>query len=125
MPGKTRGEEPQKVRLTISWHEGARELNDLARVAELTRGNPQRRGEAGIYVIRLWSQVLHGELSASAFWEMFGVTAPTAPTAAPQPPAAAREVYAPPPAMPETPQQEQRRANREKNRAAAADQWAN
>ncbi|HEU5380266.1 MAG TPA: hypothetical protein VFV38_32990 [Ktedonobacteraceae bacterium] len=115
----------------MSWLEGSRELDDLARVAERTRGNPQRRGEASTYVIRLWSQVLHGELSASAFWEMFGVVAQvsTPPVVQPAvqqsslPPAPAKEVYPPPPATPEAPQQDQRRANREKNRAAAADQW--
>lgn len=135
MRGNKKDEQPsgqQKTRIEMSWSSDARELDDLARVAERTRGNPQRRGEASTYVIRLWSQVLHGELSASAFWEMFGVVAPTpaSPMAqpvaqqSPLPPAPTREVYTPP-ATQDTPQQEQRRANREKNRAAAADQWAN
>jgi|SRR5579875_365255 hypothetical protein len=131
MPGSKKGDEApeqKKFRIEMSWHENSRELDDLARVAERTRGNPQRRGEASAYVIRLWSQVLHGELSASAFWEMFGVAATTPALPAGQqsaPVPASREVYSPPTATQEAPQREERRANREKNRAAAADQWGN
>lgn len=119
----------QKMRVETSWPVGSRELDDLARVAERIRGNPQRRGEASAYVIRLWSQVVNGELSPAAFWEVFGVTAQmpaqTMVSQSALPPATVREVPAPPPAMPEIPKAEERRANREKNRAAQADQWAN
>ncbi|HLG63100.1 MAG TPA: hypothetical protein VKY19_14265 [Ktedonosporobacter sp.] len=121
--------EPQKLRIETSWPAGSRELDDLARVAKRISGNPQRRGEASAYLIRLWSEVLHGEISPATFWEMFGVTAlPAAPSVAQQsalPPAPAREAYTPPPATQEVSQREERRANREKNRAAQADQWAN
>ena len=130
MAGKTQrgkgGEESseqQRTRLEMSWPVGSRELDDLARVAERIRGNPGRRGEASAYVIRLWSQVLHGEISTTSFWEMFGVTAQAsaAPMVPPKPsPAPAIAPEAPR----ETWQAEDRQATRAKNRAAQADQWS-
>ena len=119
--------EQQKTRIEMSWAADARELEDLAQVAERLRGNPGRRGEASAYVIRLWSQVLHGEISVTAFWEIFGVAAPASAQPMAQqsePVPAPKEAYSPPP-VPEAPRQEERRANRERNRAAQADQWAN
>lgn len=136
MSGNTRrgqdeaSSDQQKTRIETSWPLGCRELDDLARVAKRIRGNSQRRGEANAYIIRLWSQVLHGEISSTAFWEMFGVAAP-AP--APTPPAGPGAISLPvtgsevsaPGAVPEAQQADgERQARRLKNRAVQADQWA-
>lgn len=132
-PQKGRGDDPlekQSLRVESKWPVGARELEDLSRLAERIRHNPQRRGEANAYVIRLWSQVLHGEISTTAFWEMFGVVVPVGGGAV-TPPAAqqgslrpsAGQAYDPTPTGQEISQPENRRANRARNRAAAAKEW--
>lgn len=73
----------EHTRIETRWPITARELDDLAALAmKLPAGNPNRRGEAAAYIINMWSRVVHGELSPSAFWEFFGVSMP-AP--APQP----------------------------------------
>src|SRR5437764_12266039 len=74
-------QQPTHTRIELRWPTDAREVEDLANLAGKIKANPGRRGEAGMYVIHLWSRVLHGELSPSAFWEMFGVMPP-----APAPP---------------------------------------
>src|SRR5262245_48459979 len=70
-------QQPTHTRIELRWPTDAREVEDLANLAGKIKANPGRRGEAGMYVIHLWSRVLHGELSPSAFWEMFGVMLPT------------------------------------------------
>jgi hypothetical protein len=62
------------TRVETRWHEESRELQDLTDLAERIKGNPTRRGEAAQHLINMWSRVLHGELSPSAFWELFGVS---------------------------------------------------
>lgn len=63
-------------RIEMRWSTEAREIQDLAELATKMKGNPTRRGEAAMHLVNMWSRVLHGELSPSAFWELFGVALP-------------------------------------------------
>jgi hypothetical protein len=126
------------TRIELRWPTDAREVEDLAKLAGQIKANPGRRGEAGMYVIHLWSRVLHGELSPSAFWEMFGVVLP-APTPPMYPMMAMSGMYpgmvpgiAPPQgyeasnvsSVAEDPEAEARKRRRSENRKAQADQWS-
>ena len=66
------------IRIETRWFPEEREVEDLAKIARQISGHPTKRVEAMAYIIRLWSRVLHGELSPSAFWELFGVALPQA-----------------------------------------------
>src|SRR5450631_4488301 len=71
--------EPSHTRIEMRFGDAARELKDLEAVADQISGNAQRKGEASSYIVRMWSRVIHGELSPSAFWEIFGVASPPPP----------------------------------------------
>jgi hypothetical protein len=46
---------------------------------------PTRRGETAMHLVVMWSRVLHGELSPSALWELFGGFLPALQFASPYP----------------------------------------
>jgi len=128
-------QQPAHTRIEMRWNIDAREVEDLANLAGKIRGNPGRRGEAGMYVIHLWSRVLHGELSPSAFWEMFGVMPPAPPMYPVMamsgmypgmvPPQGYEAGNALPPSVPvEDPEIEAKKRKRSENRKAQADQWS-
>lgn len=102
------------------------EIRDLGQLAEKVRWNASRRGEAATYIIQMWSRVLHGEISPTTFWDLFGVRMPQLysvlePSMAPTPTLAVS-----PPDIPDTPVEDpeaaknkQKRERVRRNREAA------
>jgi len=60
-------------RVEIRFPKQAREVGDLEKLAQEIMSNPTRRGEAATFLLKMWSRVLHGEMSPVTFWDLFGV----------------------------------------------------
>jgi hypothetical protein len=122
------------ARMEVRLPEQSREVRDLERLAKRVKGNVTRRGEAATYIIRLWSSVLHGEISPATFWDMFGVQMPSLSLVTVNPSPGSAATMVPIPALatspagglpasledPEAAKQQQKRERARRNRAAAS-----
>lgn len=107
----------------IGLEKDSQALANVEAVAERFHGRKTRRADATEHIIKLWSDVVDGQISPESFWELFGVKQKPAP----QPQIVFAQAAAPAQATPQEPapaQEDQRARRRRANAAAAAEEWS-